>query len=890
MGQEDGHILHITEYMVAGEEIIDNKLPQYKRNNLSACLNIPSRKRGMGYEELVKFILGHPLSTAFTEGTYVIPQVLLEFWYTCRVEGSAGDIFIGTVNDGENTVRITLENLRKILRLPILPKYDLEVSKSQARSVLLEIGFPTAVGVIEKSQFTTKWGFLVSTIVRSQGTKIGSLGSVNEVEMQLLYALVKGRNLDFAQVFFNELKNHVCKKPRDPAAPYSRFVSMCIQDSIGKSEIRKSERAFVSLPQRSISFRTLVRYSFLPCSFFRRFAPTTVLNDRQPICSYKACSFFLNDRQPICSLSFRFAPSSSELLLSFPICSFLYDTPKLDYKMFNGNIQDDEVEMPSTMRFWISNPFQPASSSSEATDPASGSSESMNEHNPTLPPPPATSVAAPYYTSLHSLDILAQAANVTSRNQGMISSSQQSPIPAQVTTDISELTREVRDLASSFQSYKKVQDNRYADMQNEMLRMRSVQESLQKPVQDLKDHNPRTSELDKSIKIIKDNSVSIDMTKNDDNDKKGESTKRRRESDEEGETGYKRYKRRKWKIIDEETQPQPPEQLSQADAANLQLVQIQPPETISLETPQIGKNQLLQDSMADNLFEMWVSSSKPDAGSSPPTWIRLVNQGIENKAIKNKYPLMPYIDWNDDVKLQHLHYLINLLLPFVKQIREEQEEEISKSSVKIERLEDTGERIICDRCLISIFGLHQYCSRCKYETCLTCSKEIRSNCRKNRRTSTSQSGPNMVAENNGSLFCVSKCGRTLMHLRDILEETWISNLETRAEKINNKSKINLPPDNKHDSLFPETSSDYHIRAANREGSNDNYLYCRLSKDAEDDLILFRNHLSKGEPLVIKDVLDQTHGISWEPMVMSRALCEHVNPEVRSEMSELQVID
>ncbi|KAL4573573.1 hypothetical protein LXL04_020383 [Taraxacum kok-saghyz] len=414
MGQEDGHILHITEYMVEGEEIIDNKLPQYKRNNLSACLNIPSHKRGMGYEELVKFILGHPLSTAFTEGTYVIPQVL------------------------------------------------------------------------------------------SLGTKIGSLGSVNEVEMQLLYALVKGRNLDFAQVFFNELKNHVCKKPRDPAAPYSRFVSMCIQDSIGD--------LYHSLAEM---FETV-------------------------------------------------------------------DTPKLDYKMFNGNIQHDE-------------------------------------HNPTLPPPPSTLVDAPYYTSLHSLDILAQAANVTSRNQGMISSSQQSPIPAQVTADFLEVTREVRYLASSFQSYKKVQDNRYADMQNEMLRMRSVQESLQKEVQDLKDHNPRTSELDKSIKIIKDNSISIDMTKNDDNDKMGESTKRRRESDEERESGYKRYKRRKRKIIDEETQPQPPEQLSQADAANLQLVQIQPAETISLETPQIGKNQLLQDSMADILFEMWVSSPKPDAGSSPPT-------------------------------------------------------------------------------------------------------------------------------------------------------------------------------------------------------------------------------------------------------------------------------
>lgn len=245
-------------------------------------------------------------------------------------------------------------------------------------------------------------------------------------------------------------------------------------------------------------------------------------------------------------------------------------------------------------------------------------------------------------------------------------------------------------------------------------------------------------------------------------------------------------------------------------------------------------------------------------------------------------------DWNDDVKLQHLHYLINLLLPFVKQIREEQEEEIV-----VEAGAHGGNEAGAhggNQLTTSIFLKIHFDSRCKYEICLTCSKETRSNCLKNRRTSTSQSGPNVVAEKNGSLFCVNKCGRTLMYLRDILEETWISNLETRAEKINNKSKINLPPDNKHDSLFPETSSDYHIRAANREGSNDNYLYCRLSKDAEDDLIRFRNHLSKGEPVVIKDVLDQTRGISWEPMVMSRALCEHVNPKVRSEMSELQVID
>lgn len=88
----------------------------------------------MGRTGEIHYRIGHPPSTAFIEGTRVIPQVLLEFWYTCRVEGSAGDI----MNDRENTVRITLNHLRKILRLSVLPKYDLEVSKSQASSVLLE--------------------------------------------------------------------------------------------------------------------------------------------------------------------------------------------------------------------------------------------------------------------------------------------------------------------------------------------------------------------------------------------------------------------------------------------------------------------------------------------------------------------------------------------------------------------------------------------------------------------------------------------------------------------------------------------------------------------------------------------------------------------------------
>nr|GFA24192.1 lysine-specific demethylase JMJ25-like [Tanacetum cinerariifolium] len=80
-------------------------------------------------------------------------------------------------------------------------------------------------------------------------------------------------------------------------------------------------------------------------------------------------------------------------------------------------------------------------------------------------------------------------------------------------------------------------------------------------------------------------------------------------------------------------------------------------------------------------------------------------------------------------------------------------------------------------------------------------------------------------------------------------------------------------------------------SANREESDDNYMYWPSSKDvlAKDDLIRFRHHWTKGEPVIFRHVLEQTSGLSWEPMVMWCALCEHVDPTVSSKMSEVKTI-
>ncbi|MFS8022277.1 putative transcription factor & chromatin remodeling &Metalloenzymes JmjC family [Helianthus anomalus] len=143
------------------------------------------------------------------------------------------------------------------------------------------------------------------------------------------------------------------------------------------------------------------------------------------------------------------------------------------------------------------------------------------------------------------------------------------------------------------------------------------------------------------------------------------------------------------------------------------------------------------------------------------------------------------------------------------------------------------------------------------------------NSKKQRNSSTGC--PDLKAYKNGHVFCLGKGTdkhkTSLLKLLRILSETRISDLEAKAKHILNTFSL---PENKHD--MSKTSGDYNFRASDRQTSDDNYLYCS-SKDAltEDYFIRFRYHLTRGEPIVIKDVLDQSCGISWEPMAMLAAL-------------------
>ncbi|XVF22365.1 hypothetical protein REPUB_Repub12eG0166500 [Reevesia pubescens] len=242
---------------------------------------------------------------------------------------------------------------------------------------------------------------------------------------------------------------------------------------------------------------------------------------------------------------------------------------------------------------------------------------------------------------------------------------------------------------------------------------------------------------------------------------------------------------------------------------------------------------------------------------------------------------------------------------------------------------DNSERLYCDNCSTSIVNLHRSCPKCSYDLCLTCCQELREGCQpggneaetshqqfvrranfqithkdeksnvpRSRHGWESQVGsasndnadmsshfPDWRANTNGSIPCPPSdrggCGASTLELRRVFKANWVTKLISNVEDITSQYK---PPgldfSIECSSCQPNCSngnstSGSHVRhAANRGESHDNYLFCPNAVDISDDEVEhFQRHWMSGEPVIVRNVLEKTSGLSWEPMVMWRAFRE-----------------
>ncbi|KAK9706378.1 hypothetical protein RND81_07G120300 [Saponaria officinalis] len=68
-----------------------------------------------------------------------------------------------------------------------------------------------------------------------------------------------------------------------------------------------------------------------------------------------------------------------------------------------------------------------------------------------------------------------------------------------------------------------------------------------------------------------------------------------------------------------------------------------------------------------------------------------------------------------------------------------------------------------------------------------------------------------------------------------------------------------------------------------KGAPSTVSFCLSSHEllGDEGKINFRQHWANGEPIVVRDCLEQTPGLSWEPMVMWRALCESTDCNIKA---------
>ncbi|CAH8335123.1 unnamed protein product [Eruca vesicaria subsp. sativa] len=242
---------------------------------------------------------------------------------------------------------------------------------------------------------------------------------------------------------------------------------------------------------------------------------------------------------------------------------------------------------------------------------------------------------------------------------------------------------------------------------------------------------------------------------------------------------------------------------------------------------------------------------------------------------------------DESVKLKQLQYLLVKVLPVLKDIYKEQKRELEiETAIKGVTVTESdvvqceihpSVRIYCDLCSTSIANFLRSCQNpdCSSDICLSCCKELRDG----------KSFSSWKLNSDGTIPCPPKehggCGTSTLELRRLFERDWVQKLITDAEKVTRQFKP-LDVDIAHEcsSCTVVSSDSIRRQAASRKNGHDNFLYSPNAVDlSEDDIAHFQSHWMRAEPVIVRNVLEKTSGLSWEPMVMWRA-CREIDPKVK----------
>ncbi|TYH59963.1 hypothetical protein ES332_D08G259200v1 [Gossypium tomentosum] len=285
--------------------------------------------------------------------------------------------------------------------------------------------------------------------------------------------------------------------------------------------------------------------------------------------------------------------------------------------------------------------------------------------------------------------------------------------------------------------------------------------------------------------------------------------------------------------------------------------------------------------------------------------------------IKVRIREIPVLD-----KLQYHYCLLASVLPVIKKIHQEQcsevelERKLRRTEIDLFRAKvNADEQMCCNFCRIPIVDYHRHCPNCSYDLCLRCCQDLRGASsvgvedignETGERTPDKETSMGQVsklklnfldkfsgwkANSDGSIPCPPKeyggCGHHSLNLNRIFKMNWVAKLVKNVEEMVSGCKVY----DVESSEKTELNDPRLCQFADREGSDDNLLYCPSSHDIKAEGIAdFRNHWSKVEPVIVKEVFDSSSISSWDPMAIWRGIQETADEKIKDETRMVKAID
>ncbi|KAL1331762.1 hypothetical protein HN51_049027 [Arachis hypogaea] len=279
-------------------------------------------------------------------------------------------------------------------------------------------------------------------------------------------------------------------------------------------------------------------------------------------------------------------------------------------------------------------------------------------------------------------------------------------------------------------------------------------------------------------------------------------------------------------------------------------------------------------------------------------------------------------------RILHLHYLLCMLLPVLKQISEYQDTQLETearikgmeaSDIHIRQVEfGFNEKKFCNHCKTPILDLNRSCPSCLYSLCLNCFQELsqgsisgESMLKLPIKTKTCAAREKENADEKAISSCnithcngidtvsfpsteLGGCGNSHRDLRYIFPSSLIKEMELKAEEIvcsyefpeipDKSSKCSMCSDTDHKTKRHKQLQE----AALRGDSNDNCLFNPTVSDINgDNFEHFQKHWGKGHPVVVQDVLRKTSNLSWDPLIM---FCSYLERSITRYESDKDLLE